>query len=73
MRASNWVKEMLFTGSIYETPVYGNLEEIRGFDIQRVKKLYDNFRDLSNIIMVISGEFDMAELKKSINNGEELP
>ncbi len=67
VRASNWVKSMLFAGSIYETPVYGNLEEIRGFDIQAVKKLYNNFGDLSNIIMVISGEFDMAELKKSIN------
>jgi predicted Zn-dependent peptidase len=67
IKASSWVKSMLFAGSIYETPVYGNLEEIRGFDIQAVKKLYDNFRNLSNTIMVISGEFDMAELKKSIN------
>jgi zinc protease len=67
VRASEWVKSMLFAGSIYETPVYGNLEEIRGFDYLAVKKLYDNFRDLSKIIMVISGEFDMAELKKSIN------
>jgi predicted Zn-dependent peptidase len=67
VRASNWVKSMLFAGSIYETPVYGNLEEIRGFNYQVVKKLYDNFRNLSNIIMVISGEFDIAELRKSIN------
>jgi zinc protease len=67
VKASNWVRSMLFAGSIYEIPVYGNLEEIRGFDTQKVKKLYDNFRDLSNIIMVISGEFDKAELKKSIN------
>jgi predicted Zn-dependent peptidase len=67
VRASDWVKSILFAGSIYETPVYGNLEEIRGFDYQAVKKLYDNFRNLSNIIMVISGEFDITELKKSIN------
>jgi predicted Zn-dependent peptidase len=65
--ASNKIKSMLFSGSIYETPVYGNLEEIRGFDLQAVKKRYDNFRNLSNIIMVISGKFDIAELKKSIN------
>ena len=67
VKASNWVISMLFAGSIYETPVYGNLEEIRGFNYQAVKKLYDNFRNLSNIIMVISGEFDIAELRKSIN------
>ena len=65
--ANNRVKSMLFPGTIYETPVYGNLEEIRGFDIQAVKKLYNNFRNLSNIIMVIAGGFDSAELKKSIN------
>jgi predicted Zn-dependent peptidase len=58
---------MLFAGSIYETPVYGNLEEIRGFNYQAVQKLYNNFRNLSNIIMVISGKFDIIELKKSIN------
>jgi predicted Zn-dependent peptidase len=67
VRASDWVKSMLFAGSIYETPVYGNLEEIRGFNYQAVQKLYDNFGNLSNIIMVISGEFDNAELRKSIN------
>lgn len=67
VRASDWVKSMLFAGSIYEMPVYGNLEEIRSFDYQAIKKLYNNFGNLSNIIMVISGEFDSAELKKSIN------
>lgn len=65
--ASNRFKSMLFAGSLYESPVYGNLEEIRGFDYQAVKKLYNNFRNLSNIIMVISGEFDIAEIKKTIN------
>jgi zinc protease len=64
--ASNRFKSMLFAGSLYEKPVYGNLEEIRGFDYQAVKKLYKNFRNLSNIIMVVSGEFDIAEIKKNI-------
>lgn len=67
VRASLWIKSQLFKSSIYETPVYGNLEEIRGFDSQAVHKLYNNFRNLSNIIMVIAGQFDLSELKKSIN------
>lgn len=67
VRASEWVKSMMFAGSIYEIPVYGKLEDIRNFDYRAVKKLYNNFRNLSNIIMVISGEFDSTELKKSIN------
>jgi len=65
--ANNRIKSMIFAGSIYEIPVYGNPEGTRGFDYQAVKKLYDNFRNLSNIIMVVSGEFDITELKKSID------
>ncbi len=67
VRASDWVKSMLFAGSIQEIPVYGNLEQVRSFNSQAVKRLYNNFGNPANIIMVISGEFDSTELKKSIN------
>ena len=67
VRASNWIKAKLFQGSIYETPIYGDLEKIRGFNNQAVRNLYTNFRNLSNIIMVITGKFNQPELIKSIN------
>jgi len=67
IRASNWIKRMLFQNSVYETPIYGDLEKIRGFNNQAVKKLYNNFRNLSNIIMVIAGKYNHTELMKSIN------
>ncbi|UCH95847.1 MAG: insulinase family protein [Candidatus Aminicenantes bacterium] len=74
VRASDWVKSKLFAGTIYETPIYGNLEEIRGVNPLAIKKLYSNFRNLSNIIMVICGKFNNKELRKSINKHfGELP
>ena len=65
-RAMRWMESRVFEGSIYEMPVYGNLEEVRKFNNQAIKKLYNNFKDLSKIIMVITGKFDGEELKKSI-------
>ena len=66
LRASDWVKSKLFSGSVYEIPIYGKLEEIRGFNDLAIKKLYNRFRDLSNIIMVISGKFDTPTIRRSI-------
>ena len=66
-RAMDWIKRTLFEATPYEIPIYGKLEEIRNFDNQSILKLYNNFRNLSRIIMVIAGKFDLEELKKSIN------
>lgn len=65
-RASNWVKSKVFEGTDYQLPVYGDLEKIRFFNNQKIKNIYDNFRNLSDIIMVISGKFDILEVKKTI-------
>jgi len=66
-RAESWVESKVFEGTLYQTPVYGNLEEIRGFSNQKIKKIYDNFRDLHKIIMVISGKFNIPEVRETIN------
>lgn len=66
-KAMNWVKFTIFEGTVYQTPIYGNLEQIIGFNNQRIKKIYDNFTDLPDIIMVILGKFDTAEVKETIN------
>jgi zinc protease len=66
-RAMAWIKSRLLQGTPYEIPIYGSLEDIKGFDNQSIKKLYYNFTDLSRIIMVVSGKFNLEELKKSIN------
>ena len=66
-RAINWVKSLVFEGTVYQTPIYGNLEQLMGFNNQKIKKIYENFSDLSDIIMVVSGKFDIAEVKETIN------
>ncbi len=66
-QAMTWVKSRIFAGTIYETPLYGSLEEIRGFDPRKIRKLYNNFRNLSNIIMVVAGKFDPAEIRRTVN------
>jgi zinc protease len=66
-RAMDWIKRKLFEATPYEIPIYGKLEEIRNFDIQSIKKLYDNFSNLSRIIIVIAGKYDLEELKKLLN------
>jgi predicted Zn-dependent peptidase len=65
-RAINWVKEKVFEGTVYKTPLYGKIENIQGFDNQKIKALYNNFRNLSDIVMVISGKFNSLEIKDII-------
>lgn len=66
-RAISWVKSLVFEGTVYQTPIYGNLEQLMGFNNQKIKKIYENFSDLSDIIMVVTGKFNIAEVKETIN------
>jgi predicted Zn-dependent peptidase len=66
-RAESWVKSKVFEGTPYQTPLYGSLEEIKGFSNQKIKKIYDNFRNPNDIIMVISGKFNIPEVRETIN------
>jgi len=65
-KSSTWVKSKIFEETIYQTPIYGNLEMIRSFDNLSIKKIYNNFRNPHKIIMVISGKFDSKKIKKTI-------
>lgn len=66
-RASTWVRSKVFEDTIYETPVYGNLDRLTGFSNRKIKKLYDNFRNLSDIVMVISGKLNMGDIKEVVS------
>ncbi len=65
--ANSWIKSKIFDAMVYQTPVYGNLEEIRSFDNQEIRKIYGRFRNPADIIMVIAGKFDTAELREYVN------
>lgn len=64
--ASKEVKSIVFAGTTYEIPEYGNLEEIRGFNNQEIRKIYENFRNPAEIILVIAGGFNTASVKKLV-------
>ncbi len=64
--AANQVKELLLQGTVYETPVYGKLESMKDFPNNKIKKIYDNYRNLSNTLIVIAGKMDIAKTRASI-------
>ncbi|MCP5045841.1 MAG: insulinase family protein [bacterium] len=67
IQASNWMKAKIFEGTVYETPIYGKLEEIQGFPPRAIRQLYSNFTNLSNIVVVIAGKFDAAKIRRMVN------
>ncbi len=66
-RAENWIKSKVLEGTAYQTPVFGDINKIRDFRNIKIRKLYDNFKNLSGMVLVISGKFDMDEVKSIIN------
>ena len=65
--ANNWVRSRVFEGTVYETPIYGDLRMITGFNNRKIKSLYSKFRNLEDIIVVISGKFNIEEVKETLN------
>lgn len=65
--ANKWIKSTIFAGTVYQIPEYGNLEDIRSFDNQEIKKIYENFQDPAGIILVIAGKFNIDSVKKMVD------
>lgn len=66
-RAQAWVNSKVFEGSVYEYPLYGDLNRIRSLNNDRVRDYYQNFQNLANILLIIAGKFDINELRAGIN------
>jgi predicted Zn-dependent peptidase len=65
-RAKNWVRSKVFEGTSYEKPLYGDLVKLRSFDNRKIKSIYDNYRDLTDLILVICGRFDELKVNQLI-------
>jgi predicted Zn-dependent peptidase len=65
--ANRGLKAILFEETAYQLPEYGNLESIRGFNNGEIRKIYQNFRNPSDIILVIAGTFNIDSLKKLVS------
>jgi len=66
-KAQSWVWSKVFEGSVYEYPLYGDLNRIRSLNNDRVREYYQNFQNLANILLIIAGRFDINELRTGIN------
>jgi zinc protease len=66
-KAQNWINAKVFEGLPYAYPLYGELNKIRYLNNDRIRESYRKFQDLSNILLIIAGKFDINELKAGIN------
>ena len=66
-RAQTWVSSKVFEGSAYEVPLYGDLNRLRALSNDRVRDYYQYFQNLGNVLLIISGRFDINELRAGIN------
>ncbi len=66
-RAQTWVNSRVFEGSAYEIPLYGDLNRLRSLSNDRVRDYYQHFQNLGNVLLIITGKFDINELRSGIN------
>lgn len=65
-RHSNWVKEKLFAGTVYEKPVYGDLKKLNDIPNKDIRDIYQRYNNLADIILVITGNFNAWEIREAI-------
>ncbi|MCK4762422.1 MAG: insulinase family protein [Candidatus Aminicenantes bacterium] len=65
--ANRWIKSVVFADTVYQTPEYGSLEAIGSFDNREIKKLYQNFKNPADIVLIIAGNFDKTMVRKSVD------
>lgn len=66
-RAQTWINAKVFAGLPYAYPLYGDLNKIRYLNNDRIRETYRKFQNLSNILLIIAGKFDINEVKAGIN------
>ena len=66
-KAQTWINAKVFAGMPYAYPLYGDLNKIRNLNNGRIRENYRKFQNLSNILLIIAGKFDINELKAGIN------
>jgi len=79
-KAQTWISAKIFDGTPYDYPLYGDLSRIRALNNDRIRDGYRKFQNLSNMLLIIAGKFDINELKAGINkffqnipSGKRLP
>ncbi|MCX6555382.1 MAG: insulinase family protein [Candidatus Aminicenantes bacterium] len=66
-KAQTWISAKIFEGLPYAYPLFGDLNRFRALNNDRIRESYRKFQNLSNILLIIAGKFDINELKAGIN------
>ena len=66
-RAKEWVRSRVFEGTVYESPLYGELDKLRSMNPSGIKAIYQHFKNLSTIIIVVSGNFNPTQVMDFID------
>jgi zinc protease len=66
-RAMNWVLARVFEGTMYESPITSDPQRLRTVSNDRIREIYASLQNLSNAVLVISGKFDINEIRNIIN------
>jgi predicted Zn-dependent peptidase len=66
-RSFSWMKSQIFLNTVYSTPLFGDLSNLKNYTPDRIKKLYLNFSNPEKILLIICGKINIADVKKHIN------
>jgi len=66
-RAQSWVNSALLKQTPYATPVYGDLNRLRSINNDLIREAGRNFQNIARVLLVVTGKFDINELKAGIN------
>lgn len=73
-RAQTWVNSILLQGTIYETPLFGELQRLKFMENNRIREQYAQFRNPANILLIIAGKISIDDLTAAINRCfQDLP
>jgi len=73
-RAQTWIHAQLFAGTPYEMPLGGDPAKVRQFRPERIRDTYRRFQNPADILLVVAGKFDLAQLRQGIGkNFQDLP
>ncbi|MEA3451402.1 MAG: insulinase family protein, partial [Bacteroidota bacterium] len=64
--ASNELKSLLFGDSVLGKPSSGTIESVKSINLSDVKSFINSHLSSSRLIVVLGGDIDLAEAKKSI-------
>ncbi len=58
--------EILFAGHSYRWPVIGYMKDIQNFDIETLRKFYNQYYGPNNAVLVVAGDIDLVKTKELV-------